>query len=355
MVIWFLRALFIMAAAAAGSAFGSDFQKPLVGIVCGLLGGGVIVVLEALMSTRPLALISSVVFGTLVGLLFAALAQRVVLLVLKPFKDSVLQEAFERDLGLALIVISIYLGVAFLYQTRDKFRTVIPYVEFRREERGARPILLDTNVLVDGRVAEVLGTGIVDGPILVPQIVLRELHKLADSEDRIRKERGLLGMRMLEEIRKNPRLEVRIGGTQADSGEPVDERLVQIAKKRNARIMTNDYSLNRVASLEGLDIINLNELSNALKPVALPDEHLSLKLLREGEQPGQAVGYLQDGTIVVVEQARRLVGQEVDIVVTNTITRDTGRMIFGRLASASPDSTRRPARRSSRGRPGSNA
>ncbi len=333
MTIWFLRALFVMSAAASGFAIGNDLDKPYVGIVCGILASIIIIALEGLLSARPVALISSVVFGTLVGLLFATLAQRVMMLVIKPL-PAVDPQTFERDLQLVLIVACIYLGIAFLYQTREKFRIVIPYVEFRREEKGARPVVLDTNMLVDGRIAEVLETGVIDGPIVVPQIVLHELHSLADSDDKLRRERGRLGMRMLDQIRSNPKLEVRIERILSDGDWPVDERLVRIAKKLNARIMTNDYNLNRLASLEGLEVINLNELANALKPVALPDERLLVKLLRPGEQAGQAVGYLGDGTMVVVEDALQSLGQEVEIVVTNTITRETGRMIFGRLATA---------------------
>jgi uncharacterized protein YacL len=344
--IWFLRALFVMSAAAAGFGIGNDLEKPYVGIVCGIVASIVIIALEAVLSARPVALISSVVFGTLVGLLFATLAKSVAMLIIKP-TPGVDPQVFERDLLLALVVGSIYIGIAFLYQTRDKFRVVIPYVEFRREERGARPVVLDTNVLVDGRIAEVLGTGVIDGPIVVPQIVLHELHNLADSEDKLRRERGRLGMGILDQIRSNPRLEVRIEQILSDSDRPVDERLVEIAKKLNARIMTNDYNLNRVASLEGLEVINLNELANAVKPIALPDERLTVKLLRPGEQPGQAVGYLGDGTMVVVEEAQQSLGQEVEIVVTNTITRETGRMIFGRLSSApqaAAGRNRRPGR-----------
>ncbi len=338
MTIWFFRALFVMAAAAVTFAFGKDTDNPFLWLVCGIFVSGTIVMWEAFLTTRPVALISSVVFGTLVGLLFALVAHRVVLLVANPvYKDTMEQSAFEQDLSLALIVMFVYLGIAFLYQTRDKFRVVIPFVEFRREEKGARPVLLDTSVLVDGRVAEVLNTGIIDGPIVVPHIVLQELHRLADSEDKLRRDRGRLGMRMLDQIQGNARLEVRIQRLSIDGDQrPVDERLVEIARKLGARIATNDYNLNRVATLEGLEIINLNELANALKPVVLPDEHLTVKLLRPGEQTGQGVGYLDDGTMIVVENSSEMLGEEVEIVVTNTITRETGRIIFGRLESDPP-------------------
>ena len=335
MGIWIFRALFVVAASAVAYSFGKDTGNPHVWLVFGILVSAAVVLLEAFVTSRPIALLSSVVFGTLVGLLFAVVTQRVLLLITGPvYTDAVLQNEFERNLSLALMIVFIYLGIGFLYQTRDKFRIIIPYVEFRREEKGARPVVLDTSVIVDGRIAEVLGTCVIDGPIIVPYLVLQELHRLADSDDKLRRERGRLGMKVLDEIRNNAELEVRIERIESDATQPVDEQLVQVAKKINARIITNDYNLNRLATLEGIEIINLNELANALKPVALPDEQLSVKLLRRGEQPGQAVGFLEDGTMVVVEDAQQMLGKETAIVVTNTITRDTGRIIFGRLASA---------------------
>jgi len=349
MGIWVFRALFVVAGSAVAYSFGKDIGTPYVWLVFGIFLSSAVVLIEAFMTSRPIALISSVVFGSMVGLLFAVIAQRVLLLVVGPmYKDPLLQTQFERNLSLALMIAFIYLGISFLYQTRDKFRVVIPYVEFRREEKGARPVLLDTSVIVDGRVAEVLGTKIIDGPIVVSHVVLQELHRLADSDDKLRRERGRLGMKVLDEIRNNEDLEVRIQRIEADASQPVDEQLVQIAKKINARIVTNDYNLNRLATLEGIEVINLNELANALKPVALPDEQLAVKLLRRGEQPGQAVGFLEDGTMVVVEDAAQMLGKEVGIVVTNTITRDTGRIIFGRPASAPPSSGRGPDRRPTR-------
>ena len=349
MGIWILRALFVIAASASAYSFGQNTGNPYAWLVFGIFLSAAVVLLEAFMTSRPIALISSVVFGTLVGLLLAVVTQRVLMLVMGGvYTDPTMEAEFERDLTLALMIMFIYLAVGFLYQTRDKFRIIIPYVEFRREEKGARPVVMDTSVIIDGRIADVLATGIIDGPIVVPHVVLQELHRLADSDDKLRRERGRLGMKVLDQIRNNEDLEVRIQRIESDASQPVDEQLVQIAKKISARIVTNDYNLNRLATLEGIEIINLNELANALKPVALPDEQITVKLLRRGEQPGQAVGFLDDGTMVVVEDAMQMLGKEAGIVVTNTITRDTGRIIFGRMASASPSSGTGPPRRPTR-------
>jgi uncharacterized protein YacL len=246
-----------------------------------------------------------------------------------------------------LIILYSYLGIAFIYQSRDKFNLIVPYVEFRREEKGVKPIVVDTSVVIDGRLPELLSTGMFDCPILVPQLVLHELHHIADSSDKLRRERGRLGLDSLNELREDPELDVRIHELVPNPGQPVDEQLVHIAKMVNGRLMTNDYNLNRVASLEGVRVVNLNSLSNALKPVALPDETINVKLIKEGEQPGQAVGFLLDGTMVIVEDAAHLVGKEVDVVVRNTITRETGRIIFARLAdqSMARSSNKRRSRR----------
>ncbi|MBS3764067.1 MAG: PIN domain-containing protein [Planctomycetes bacterium] len=331
MTIWVLRAVFFLSGAAVAYSIGHEMSNPFLWFSIGIAVSGLLVVFEMFFSRSPLAAVSSIVFGTLVGLAFALIAQQISLMIFEDFIQD--PEIFKRSAGLAFMVVFVYLAIAFLYQTRDKFRVVIPYVEFRKEERGSKPVLLDTSVIVDGRVAEILGTGIINDPIVIPQMVLQELHNIADSDDKLRRERGRLGIQMLDDIRQNPDIDTRIKTLDSDSNKPVDERLVEIAKQHGARIMTNDYNLNRIASLEGIDIINLNELAGALKPVALPDEKLTVKLLRTGEQSDQAVGYLQDGTMVVVEDAAAQIGEEAEIVVTNTITRETGRIIFGQLAS----------------------
>jgi len=340
MAIWVFRVLFFLVGSAIAFTIGEGTNNPFLWFVFGIALSAAVVVFEWLLSSSPMSAISSVVFGSLSGILFAVLTVQILDLAFGPIKAVV-----HNNLTLALMAVFVYWAIAFLYQTRDTFRVIIPYVEFRKEEKGARPVLLDTSVIVDGRIAEILATRIIDGPIIVPQMVLQELHNIADSDSKLRRERGRLGMRMLDEIRSNERLEVRIEAIESDSTRPVDERLVEIAKKHNARIMTNDYNLNRLASLEGIEIININELANALKPVALPDEELTVKLLRPGEQSGQGVGYLDDGTMVIVEDAAAQLGKEVTIVVTNTITRDTGRMIFGRIAGASPSRQPRPRSR----------
>jgi len=335
MALWLFRGLFILAAAAAGYSIGQDVEKPLFALLIGIGGGLVLVIAEWLISRSSIAVISSIVFGMLVGMLLALFASKLLVLLAGPFDST----HVESNILLGLLVAFIYLSMSFIYQTRDRFKILIPYIEFRKSERGARPVILDTNVIIDGRAAEFLQTGVIDGPIVVAQPVLQELHQIADSKDRIKRERGRLGLDVLHELRTAPSLDIHIEETAPESGEPVDEQLVKLAQSIGARIMTNDFNLNRLATVAGVEVINLNELANALKPIALPDETIATKLLKRGEQAGQAVGYLDDGTMVVVENAAHLLGEEVQVLVTNTITRDTGRMIFGKLGRRQSQNT----------------
>jgi uncharacterized protein YacL len=254
-------------------------------------------------------------------------AEKVIVLAFGDFSDPV----YARQLSLCLLVGFCYLATAFIYTSRDKFRFIVPYVEFRPEHKGRSPILLDTSVIIDGRIAELLQTPVTEGPVVVHPLVLDELHKIADSDDQAKRQRGRFGIETLEQLKEHGRPEIRFPDWTPEAWRPVDEQLIAAARKTGGRIMTNDYNLNRLASLEGIDVINLNELSNALKPIVLTDETIELKLTKKGERPGQAVGYLDDGTMVVVDDAVDRLGEEVQVVVTNTLTRDTGRMIFAEL------------------------
>lgn len=188
--------------------------------------------------------------------------------------------------------------------------------------------LLDTSAIIDGRIADVVATGFVQGSLLVPRFVLRELQRLADGGDALRRNRGRRGfeiLKRLQDLQSVEILEVEIAGA-AD----VDTKLVELARQRGACIVTTDYNLNRVAELSGIDVLNVNDLANALKPVVLPGESLRVQLLREGKEAGQGVGFLEDGTMVVVEQGRRLLGQEVPVIVTSALQTSAGRMVFAR-------------------------
>ena len=231
----------------------------------------------------------------------------------------------------------VYISVSFILQTKDDFRFIIPYVEFSRATRGPRPLIVDTSVIIDGRIVEVASTGVFESPLLVPRFVLNELQTIADSGDRLKRSRGRRGLEVLEKLKAMPKIELRFWDgtlTASPDTEGVDQKLVALAQQENARIMTNDFNLNKVAGLRGITVININSIADALKPVVLPGETMKVRVVKPGEGPTQGVGYLEDGTMVVVEGARDKVGAEVELVVTNALQTAAGKMIFGRTDTA---------------------
>ena len=209
---------------------------------------------------------------------------------------------------------AVFLCVSFVLQTKDDFRFVIPYVEFTKQTKGARPLLLDTSVIIDGRIVDIADTGIIEAQMIVPRFVLGELHTIADSDDKLKRNRGRRGLDILNRLRENKKIDLQIADLHAPAIEripEVDAKLVALGKHLDAKVVTNDYNLNKIARLRGVDVININDLANALRPAVLPGESMSIKIIKPGEESGQGVGYLEDGTMVVAEQARASVGQEI--------------------------------------------
>jgi uncharacterized protein YacL len=239
-------------------------------------------------------------------------------------------------LRLLICVACCYISISTLLQTKDEFRFIIPYVEFSKQVKGGRPLVLDTSVIIDGRIADICDTRFIDTKLIVPRFVLQELQSVADSSDKLKRNRGRRGLDMLKRMQNNPKVELQMHEAnlpELREVHKVDERLVVLAKALGARVVTNDYNLNKIAQLQGVDVINLNELANSLKSVALPGETMTVRLVKAGDQIGQGVGYLEDGTMVVVEQGRSAIGQEVPITVTSVLQTPAGRMIFGRIDS----------------------
>jgi uncharacterized protein YacL len=244
---------------------------------------------------------------------------------------------YERKaLSLIITVICCYIAISTLLQTKDEFRFIIPYVEFSKQVKGAKPLVLDTSVIIDGRIADICDTRFIDTKLIVPRFVLQELQSVADSSDKLKRNRGRRGLDMLKRMQNNPKVELQMHEANLPvlrDVQKVDERLVVLAKALDARVVTNDYNLNKIAQLQGVEVINLNELANSLKSVALPGEVMTVRIVKPGDQLGQGVGYLEDGTMVVVEHGRSLIGQEVPITVTSVLQTPAGRMIFGRVES----------------------
>jgi uncharacterized protein YacL len=289
---------------------------------------GVLVLVEVFFAKSDIATVSAIVFGLLIGIIMAYLFQGVILLMVT---DPEMHKALEAPVHLILTAIFCYLGVTFLLRTRDDFRFIVPFVEFRKEMAGGRPIVVDTSVIIDGRIGEILKTNILDAQLLVPRFVLGELHGLSDSRDRLKRGRGRRGLDMLNQLQTTKGVDIKIIDKDVPKADKVDSKLVALASSLSARLLTTDTNLDKIARLRGVSVINIHELAEAVRPQLLVGEDFRVKLVRAGENPGQGVGYLADGTMVVVDDSKHLVGQDVSAVVTSTHQSSAGRMIFGKL------------------------
>ena len=346
MLLWGLRLCYgvIMIGLAMG-AFSSFFQSnpdqyfQAWCLFLGVLSGSVLIVLtDVWIANKQITTLSALYFGLLLGLLLGYILSN----ALEPFlfqPDLVSTRPLQRIVAVVITVACCYVCISTLLQTKDEFRFLIPYVEFSKQVKGARPLVLDTSVIIDGRIADICDTRFIDTRLIIPRFVLQELQSVADSSDKLKRNRGRRGLDMLKRMQNNQKVELQIHeGNLSELREvhKVDERLVVLAKVLGARVVTNDYNLNKIAQLQGVEVINLNELANALKSVALPGETMIVRLVKPGDQLGQGVGYLEDGTMVVVEQGRSAIGQEVTITVTSVLQTPAGRMIFGRIESRYP-------------------
>jgi uncharacterized protein YacL len=340
MLLNLIRAVFVLVVAGLAVRLARETAVNLNAILLftAILGGAIaVLILDIVTPRKRIQTISAVYFGLIVGLIlgyFVQIAIEPTLIILLP--DPASQKALT---GLFTVMIC-YACVSTLLQTKDDFRFIIPYMEFSKEVKGTRPLVLDTSVVIDGRIADVAETRVIDQPLIVPRFVLQELQGIADSSDKLRRNRGRRGLDILNKLQKSTGVEVKIHDAEIPelAGiREVDQKLVVLAKHLGGRVVTNDYNLNKIARLQGVEVINLNDLANALKPVVLPGESLMVKILKRGEEPGQGVGYLDDGTMVVTEQGQHHLGEMVRLTVTSVLQTSAGRMIFGRIEhSATP-------------------
>jgi uncharacterized protein YacL len=290
-----------------------------------------VIVGDMLIPKKRVDWISSVYFGLLIGLLLTA-ALGFAITPLMPQGTEYIAQQSRINTMLVIGVVLCYICTSFLLQTRDDFRFIIPYVEFRKNLKGNRPLILDTSVVIDGRIADVMETMIVDSRLVMPRFAINELQRIADSSDRGRRTRGRRGLDILNRLQKMKGIDIQIDDTDLPEfrGQPVDLKLVALAKHLEGKLVTNDYNLNKVAKIQGVDVINLNDLANAMKPVFLPGEKLDVDIVKSGEEASQGIGYLDDGTMVVVDNGREHVGERVVVTVTSVLQTSAGRMIFGR-------------------------
>jgi len=309
-------------------------------VILGLVGALFGLVLTPFLTTRPIKrlrslltrldtrTLSSGLLGLTVGLVIAALLA---------FPLSLLPSPFGEVLPFIGVVFFAYLGVAiFVLRKNDIFSIFggrVFTLSDQREEGGEdrkRVILVDTSVIIDGRIADIAQTGFLSGELLIPRFVLDELQYIADSADGLRRQRGRRGMEILSELQESNTIPVRISDIDVEGTREVDSKLVILARQLSCPILTNDYNLNRVAELQGVPVLNINELANAVKAVLLPGEDVDVKIIQEGKERGQGVGYLSDGTMVVVEDGKDYMNEEISAIVTKVLQTAAGRMIFAR-------------------------
>ncbi|MGE4357425.1 MAG: PIN/TRAM domain-containing protein [Candidatus Omnitrophota bacterium] len=326
MGIVFLRLFFIIFSSFTGYYFGKGgwFSHPLIGALFGFLIGLAVVVLEVSMRKVSLRSFFAVILGLILGLILAKLLLWI--LELFPLEPKII--SFLRFL---FTLVFSYLGIVIALKGKEEFSLLIPYVKLSPQSRREQIIILDTSVIIDGRIADIFQTRFIESKVVIPRFVLKELQQIADSQDHLKRTRGRRGLDILNRIKKIPHIEVRIHEEDYPEIPEVDAKLVKLAKNIEARILTNDYNLNKIAELQGVTVLNINDLSNALKPVVLPGETMKVRLIKEGKEPNQAVAYLDDGTMIVVEDGRNLIGKTVEITVTSVLQTSAGRMIFGRV------------------------
>jgi len=323
----FLRVLFVLIFTGIGYFLGGGNSLVFAGL--GFTGGVVLVSFETFTRRASLKGLSSAVFGIILGLIiawiFSATLDRF------HFPEEISQD-FLHSIKLIVTFIFVYLGLILGVKGKDEFNLVIPYVKFKRQSQREEAAIVDTSSIIDGRILDIVKTGFIEAKFLVPRFVLNELQALADSTDHMKRQKGKRGIEILHSLKKEPNIEVEISDQNVDSVKSVDEKIIKLAQTTDAEVLTTDYNLNRIAQLQGVKVLNINDLANALKPTFISGQRFSLKLIKEGKEHNQAVGYLEDGTMVVVENSRRLVGKIVNIEVTSILQSSSGRIVFTKLA-----------------------
>ena len=309
-------------------------------VIFGLIGALAGLILTPYITTRPARAIRETLgrvdaqtlvaglVGLIVGLMVAALLA---------FPLSLLPAPFGRILPFIGVLFLSYFGVTvFVMRQHDIFSVFLSrlprrgYEEDETDHPVTRTILMDTSVIIDGRIADIARTGFITGTLLIPRFVLNELQYIADSADGLRRQRGRRGMEILSQLQKEPLIPIQISDINVEDAREVDDKLIILARQLKCPILTNDYNLNRIADLQGVTVLNINELANAVKAVLLPGETLQVNVIQEGKEYGQGVGYLDDGTMVVVEDGENYLRTTIPVVVTKVLQTAAGRMIFAR-------------------------
>ncbi len=291
--------------------------------------------IDRLTPVKKISTVSAVAIGLLIGLLATLAMSGLIDLTLQSWMDqNDAQKQLKPIIDSVKIVLGIslsYLAVVTILQTQDDFRLVIPYVEFAKQMRGVRPVLVDTSALIDGRIADVAGTGFLQSPLIIPRFVVAELQLLADSGDATKRNRGRRGLELITKLQRLGNVDVTIDD-KVVPGKGVDTQLVELAREMNAMVLTGDVALSRVASIHNVRVLNLNDLAIATRMSLVPGEPVTVRLIKQGEQATQAVGYLGDGTMVVAENGAARIGETVTMTVSSSLQTSAGRLVFAKIS-----------------------
>jgi uncharacterized protein YacL len=327
--LWILRLLLFLICGVSGYYLSKGISpfplRGLWGLIGGLVLASLVLLGEKELRKIPLKSLLGSIIGLILGFMVANLISNVFLPNLFDSQQVVL------PLYGGLYAICVYIGLRIGLKKGEEFHLSGLKSFSKKNPRSENPKILDTSVIIDGRIADITETGFVEGTLIIPQFVLSELQHIADSSDSIKRTRGKRGLEILHRMQKQVDVDVNIVDTDFPGVKEVDAKLIELAKEVQGKIVTNDSNLNKVAELQGIEVLNINELASSLKPVVLPGEEMNVKILKEGKESGQGVAYLDDGTMIVVDNGRRQMGKTVDVSVTSVLQTPAGRMIFARL------------------------
>jgi len=332
MALWIIRILFLLLCTVGGYAVSQVRQEyvgvhysALIGMVIGFGFGWVMIAIDEMLKGFSLRAFSATTFGLLLGTVVALLIDRSGLF-------EKVDETTRWLVRLGLFLSFGYIGIVLAMRSnKEDFSLIIPYVRFAPQNKPDNLLLLDTSVVIDGRIADLIEANFLEGLIVLPRFVLKELQQIADSSDPIKRARGRRGLEMLNRIQRNPRNEVKIHDGDFPEEKEVDAKLVRLARNLGAKLYTNDYNLGKIAELQNVNYVNLHDVAKSMRVVLLPGEMLSLRIVREGKDKGQGVGYLPDGTMVVVNNGNSAIGQQVEVQVQSLLQTGAGIIVFADL------------------------
>jgi uncharacterized protein YacL len=324
MGLWIFR-LFVLSLITLGGYFYPPFKLgPAPGAGAALLAGALMMFLETRIRKVPFRVLWSAGLGLAAGLLAGWLLGAI-------YRSVVHTAEMDSFVRIFFLVIMPYIGLLIGTKKPEWLEPAHLVALFKERRAGRSHKILDTSVIIDGRIADLCDTGFIEGTLVVPRFVLKELQLVADSADAMKRQRGRRGLDVVDHLQKSSQVAVVLSELGFPEAHDVDSKIIECAKAMGGQIVTTDFNLNKVARIHGIKVLNINDLVNALRPVALPGEAMSVFILKEGKEKDQGVGYLEDGTMVVVDNSRRMIGQTIDITVTSVLQTTVGKMIFGRF------------------------